>query len=356
MALNVILTDFFYALALGLMLFALPYGVGLLFFPRGERDTGLLMLIGMLAVFSLFEGIYLPFFFLKLPFSLLTAVFFVLVVALAVGGFLLRFHKVSRLSPLPRTAWSKKEKRYAAVFALLFLFQTLRVTAGAGTWNIDDAWYLTIANDAIYSDTILGIDPVTGLFHDYTTDLSANAEYIFSPWPLFWAMFAKLYRFPITLLMRTILPFYFLAVFYYVLYRLILFLFESREKALLALPLLAVFYEFTAIAMNVRYTWILCYPWMGKGFGPSVICPLTLLLFLLCREEQDRSRRRVLWAGVFLSNLAGCMVASSCAELNIIILGCWGLVSVIETHKVTLLGKLGLCVLPSLVLMASHLV
>ena len=140
-------------------------------------------------------------------------------------------------------------------------------------------------------------------------------------------------------------------------YRLALFLFAGkRESVLLALFLLSIFYELSAVAMNVRYTWIICYPWMGKGFGPSVICPAALLLFLLCQEEADPKRRRVLWLGVFLANLAGCMTASSCAELNLIALGCWGLVAVIRKRDWSLIWKLALCVSPSFALMGAHFI
>lgn len=348
------LTDLFNALSLGLILVLLPLGVGFLFFRKNERDRGLVYLMGMFSLLAAFEIIYLPFFFLKLRFSLLTVVFFVLAIAASVGGWWLQ-HGRKPLEKAPRQPWSKKEKIAMAVFCLVFFWQGLRLTAGAGTWNIDDAWYLAIANDTIYYDSIMGIDPVTGLNHDFVSDMGNNLEYVFSPWPIFWAMFAKIFSFPITTLMRTVLPVYFIAIFYYVLYRLALFIFKgSREKAILALCMLSVFYELSAVAMNVRYTWIICYPWMGKGFGPSVICPATLLLFLMCHEEEDKAKRRILWLGIFFANIAGCLTASSCAELNLIALGCWGLVELIEKRELSLIWKLGLCVSPSLALMAAH--
>jgi len=350
------LIDLFNALGVGLFFILLPYIAGRLIFPHEEKDVGLIFIVGMCAAFAVFEIIYLPFFFLKLPFRLLTVVYFVLAAAALVAGFLMHYKK----KPLPaaqKQPFSRSEKICAAVFALVFVFQVIRVTAGAGTWNIDDGWYLTIANDALYTDTIMGIDPVTGLVHDYTQDVAANMEYIFSAWPMFWAMFAQLFSFPITTLMRTVLPFYFIATFYYVVYRLALFIFrENREKAIMALCLLSVFYELSSVAMNVRYTWIICYPWMGKGFGPSVICPAALLIFLLCTNEEAPVKRRTLWFALFMANLAGCMCASSCAELNLIALGCWGLVSVIDKKDLSLIWKLALCVSPSLALMAAHFI
>jgi len=350
------LKNLFNALGVGLFAILLPYIAGRLIFPHEERDRGLAFIVGMCAVFAVFEVIYLPFFFLKLPFSLLVAVYFVLAAGALVAGFLMHYKK----KPLPageKQPMNRSEKLCAVAFALVFVFQVLRVTAGAGTWNIDDAWYLAIANDTMYTDIIMGVDPVTGLAHDYTKDVAANMEYIFSPWPIFWAMFSLLFDFPITTLMRTVLPFYFIAIFYYVLYRLSLFIFRgNREKTLMALCLLSVFYELSAVAMNVRYTWILFYPWMGKGFGPSVICPAALLIFLHCVNEEEPARRKRLWLSLFMANLAGCMVASSCAELNLIALGCWGLVCVIDKKNMSLIWKLGISVGPSLALMAAHLV
>lgn len=348
------LTDLVNALTLGAILVLMPLGVGFLFFRKNESDRGLVYLMGMCAMLAAFELVYLPFFFLNLRFTLLTAVYFILAIAASVGGWWMQYGR----TPLPKREkqpLSTAEKLSGLVFLLVFLWQALRLTAGAGTWNIDDAWYLTIANDAIFFDSIMAIDPVTGLAHDYTQDLMGNLEYVFSPWPVFWAMFARIFSFPITVLMRTVLPFWFIAIFYYIVYRLALLLFKGcREKALFALCLLSVFYEFTAVAMNLKYTWIICYPWMGKGFGPSVICPAALFMFILCENEQDKARRRVLWLGIFLANLAGCVTASSCAELNLIALGCWGLVSIIEKKDLSIIWKLGIAVSPSLVLMAIH--
>lgn len=350
------LIDLFNALGVGLFFILLPYAAGRLIFPYEERDKGLIFIVGMCAALAAFEVLYLPFFFFKLPFNLLVVAYFTLAAAALVAGFLLHYGK----KPLPapeKQPVSRGEKIWLGVFALVFVFQVLRVTAGAGTWNIDDGWYLTIANDAIHTDRIMGTDPVTGLPHDYTQDVAANMEYIFSPWPMFWAMFAKIFSFPITTLMRTVLPFYFIAAFYFVVYRFALFIFKGRrDKAIMALCLLSIFYEMSAVAMNVRYTWIILYPWMGKGFGPSVVCLATLLIFLLCTNEEEPKKRRRLWIALFLANIAGCMTASSCAELNLIALGCWGLVCLIDKKDFSLIWKLGLCVSPSLALMAAHFI
>ncbi|MBQ3210629.1 MAG: hypothetical protein IJB09_03980 [Oscillospiraceae bacterium] len=350
------LIDLFNALGVGLFAILLPYAAGRLVFPHEERDKGLMFIVGMCVSLAVFEIIYLPFFFLRLPFKLLTIVYFVLAAAALTAGFLLHYRKKPLAAP-EKQPLTRSEKICAGVFALVFVFQVLRVTAGAGTWNIDDAWYLTIANDALHTNTIMGTDPVTGLPHDYTQDVAANMEYIFSPWPMFWAMFAQLFQLPVTTLMRTVLPFYFIAIFYFVLYRLVLFIFSGkRDKALMALCLLSIFYEFSAVAMNVRYTWIILYPWMGKGFGPSVICTAALFIFLICVNEENAARRRVLWPALFMANLAGCMCASSCAELNLIALGCWGLVCVFDKKDLSIIWKLAVCVSPSLALMAAHFV
>ena len=213
MALDVALTNFFYSLTLGAMLLAVPYGTGCLFFPKGERDKGLIYLLGMLALMALFEILYLPFFFLKQSFSLLAAAFFLLAVSAAVGGFLLMYRRGPLPAAAPRSSLNRSEKLYIAGFVAVFLLQTIRLTAGAGTWNIDDAWYLAIANDAVHFDSIMAIDPISGFPYDYTANLGSNLEYVFSPWPLFWAAFSRLFTFPVTMLMRTVLPCYFLAAF-----------------------------------------------------------------------------------------------------------------------------------------------
>ena len=348
----------FRLLSLAATLVFLPLGVGRLFFHKDEFDTGLVYLFGICAVLSIFELIYLPFFFLGLSFTMLVVSCGVVLLSLSVLGWYLRYDRGGKkLARAEREKLSQSEKLSLILGGAVFLWQVLRLTLGAGTWNIDDAWYLTIANSAMESDTILRYDVVTGVEYDYSKHIRENFEYIFCPWPLFWGMFAKLFSFHILVLMRTVLPGFFLALFYYVMYRLLSLLFGGkREQTLIALAVLAVFYELSSVAMNLRSTWIICYPWMGKGFGPSVLCPVTLLLWLTAVKAPADAGRRRMWLGVFLANIAGCVTASSCAELNLIILGCWGLSHIIRTRDFSCVWKLGLCVSPSLALMLGHLV
>lgn len=345
-------------LSLAFAVVLLPLGLGRLFFHKNEFDRGLVFLFGLCAALTLFEIVYLPFFFLGLSFKLLTSVYTVLALSLSVLGYYRWFDcKSKALAAAEREKLSPVEKWSIAAFALVLLWQILRLTLGAGSWNVDDAWYLTIANSAIETDRILRFDVVSGVEYDYSQHIRENFEYIFCPWPLFWGMFSQLFDFHILVLTRTIMPGFFLVLFYYVMYRLLALLFGSkREQALLALCLLAVFYEISSIAMNMRSTWIICYPWMGKGFGPSVLCPVTLLLWRAALKAPAGAARRKMWLGVFLANAAGCVTASSCAELNLIILGCWGLVHVLRERDFGCIWKLALCVSPSMVLMLGHLV
>jgi hypothetical protein len=346
----------FRCLALWAAVIFLPLGTGRLFFHRNEFKNGMVYLFGMCASLSFFELLYLPFFFLGLSFSLLTAVYFVITVLASMYGFVLGAKNKAAPAP-PREPLEKGEKIALAVAAAVVLFQILRVTFGAGTWNVDDAWYLSIANTAVDTDTIMRYDAITGLPFDYTEHVAENFEYVFCPWPLFWAMFSRLYQIHITILMRTVLPWLFILIFYYVLWLLLEFIFkDDRKKAIFALCFASVFLELVSVAMNLKTTWILCYPWMGKGFGPSVLCAVSLYFFLCTEDETRPLQRRSLWIGIFLANTAGCMVASSCAELDLIILGCWGLVYVIRTKKFSVIWKLALSVIPCLFLMAGHLI
>lgn len=353
-----LLWSFLRIVSLAATLIFMPLGVGRLFFHKDEFDTGLVYIFGICAILSIFELIYLPFFFLGFSFTMLTTICVVILLGLSVLGWYLRYDKGGKKLPAQkREKLSRGEKISLFVGGAVFVWQVLRLTLGAGTWNIDDAWYLTIANSAMESDTILRYDVVTGVEYDYSKHIRENFEYIFCPWPLFWGMFAKMFSFHILILMRSILPGFFLALFYYVVYRLLSLLFGGRrEQTLMALAVLAVFYELSSVAMNLRSTWIICYPWMGKGFGPSVLCPVTLLLWLAAVKAPAGKARKWMWLGVFLANVAGCVTASSCAELNLIILGCWGLAHIIRTKDLACVWKLGLCVSPSLALMLGHLV
>lgn len=342
------------ALAAGLLLW--PLGTGFVFLHKRQFDNGLVYLFGLCAMLTIFELVYIPFFALGLSFSLMTAVYFVLISAVAIAGLFLA-SKMPKLPKAPREKLSKTELVFVLVTAAIIIWQILRTTLGGGTWNIDDAWYLGIANTAMYTDDIFRTDPTIGTAYNYFENMGSYLSYVFSPWPLFLAMFAKLFSFHVLVLARTVLPGFLIIIFYFVIYRLVRFFFrEDREKIILAMMLLSVFYEICAVAMNLRFTWIICYPWMGKAFGPSVICPIALFFFMLTEDEEDAVRRKWLWFGCFLANAAGCTVASSSAEIALMLLGCWGLVYIIRRRDFSAIWKLALCCTPSLALMAAHFV
>lgn len=343
-------------LAFAALLVLLPMGAGYVFFHKGQLDRGLTFLFGVCAVLALFEVIYIPFFLLGLSFSLLTAVFFVAACAFALLGLVLRGNYASAHPAAPRAPLSRREGLLAIGVGLIILWQIARTTFGAGTWNIDDGWYIALTNTALYTDDIMRTDPLTGFPLDYVEHMAEYLSYVFSPWPLFWGCFCRLLSFAPTVLMRTMLPGFIIILFYYVMLRLAMFFFrDSRETALTALLLFAVFCEIAGVAMNLKYTWIICYPWMGKAFGPSIISPLALLFFLLI-EDADAQRQKALWLCIFVANIAGCMAASSCAEMTLMFLGCWGLIYIIRTRDFSALWRLCAVSMPSVALMAAHFV
>lgn len=345
----------FRVLVLAMVLVLMPSGIGCLFLHKGEFDKGIVYFLGMCVLFTGFELLYIPFFILGHSFTMMTALFLVLATAAALVGFFL-YAKAEHKPRAKAAPLNRRERIFLIVFICVLLWQTVRTTLGVGTWNIDDYWYLGLANDTLRTDTIMRIDAQTGEPFNYFEHLLEYASYNFSPWPLFWAMFAKMFEFSITVLMHTVLPGFFLVLFYYLVYRMLGFFFSGeREKTLFALMGLGIFFEICGVAMNVRFTWIICYPWMGKGFGASIISPLALYFFLLIEDESDRRRRTWLWLAIFLANVAGCMAASSCAELTLMLLGCWGFVYILRRRDWSAVWKLGLTCLPSLALTAVHL-
>lgn len=76
--------------ALACTLVLLPLGIGYIFLHKADFDRGLVYLFGLCAFFAVFEVVYLPFFVIGRSFSMLTVVFFVLSMALALVGYLLR--------------------------------------------------------------------------------------------------------------------------------------------------------------------------------------------------------------------------------------------------------------------------
>ena len=137
------LVDLFNALGVGLFFIMLPYSAGRLFFPHDERDKGLIFLVGMFAAFTVFELVYLPCFFLKLPFQFLTVIYFVIAAAAFVIGYLVHYGKKA-LPAQEKKPLNRSEKICAGVFALVFIFQVHGTSMTPGIWPLPTTPYTPI--------------------------------------------------------------------------------------------------------------------------------------------------------------------------------------------------------------------
>ncbi len=325
----------------------------------GRAATGILenWNTGMLVMHAVFEILVLPGTFLGLSLKKVSAAWgFVLFVIIAAGAVrAVRMLRDRRQKGALRQERQREERGlpaegrgrvYEVILLLLVaaavLFQIVYVCTHAH-YDDDDAYYVGMAVTSYYTNTISAFHPYTGA----AVPLSRMANYVLSPQPVFWAMWAKITGLHPAVLMRSVLPAVYIAWCYVVYYLLAKILFRkfSRRLEFMAFVLLVSFLGGYSPASGFVFLFIR--GWQGKSWLGAVFLPMFWYLWIALRREPDN---RFLWFALAAAAWASCLAASSILFLGPVIFGAFGLQYLIWRRKWKPVFMLAACALPFVLL------
>ncbi len=212
----------------------------------------------------------------------------------------------------------------------------------------DDAYYVGMAVTSYFSNTISANHPYTGT----PADLKLMANYVLSPYPIFWAMWSKILGLHPAILMRSILPAVNIAWCYAIYYLLAKVVFKNTMQRMEFMFIVVLTNLFGACSNITSSMFLLTRVWQGKGTIAAICMPLLWYLWIRLRREKHRS---VLWFLMAFSVMGTCLCSSMALFLCPILLGSFGLEYLIEKKDWKSIGKLILCVLPCLALALCEL-
>lgn len=231
--------------------------------------------LGWVIMFAVFECIAVPCTFLKLSLSVLTTVWICIICAFTVIG----FFKFKKNRKTDRGLLLPRPKQLSGLSVINFILITFQCSLQLFFQHIDqdDAWFTAASVAAVDSNTLNLISPYTGdvLRWEQATD------YLLAPFPLFWAMIAKIFHIHPTIIMHNITPFLLVCATYMVYYLLGKQIFRNEQmKTELFLFFICLLNLFQFSFPRTLAAMLILRIWQGKAMMSAFLLPfLTYYLF-----------------------------------------------------------------------------
>ena len=331
----------------------IPYfvGCGCILLDRKTGDIDVLEKwnFGMVLMHAIFEIVVLAGTFTKMTLKNVTVFYFaILSVAIMIVGLIGSRTKKRVFSVGKIPSFSKKEMTLLLIVLVGILYQILFVCLGLQS-DADDAYYVGMAMTSFQTDTISVYHPYLGT----PVKLKTMANYVLSPYPIFWAMWSKVLKIHPAILMRSILPAINIA-WSYVVYRLLakkIFLTERKRIIFLLIVVLANL--FGAYSDRTSAVFLLQRVWQGKGALAAILIPMLWYLLIRLRKEGENT---YVYVELFVTILAACLTSSMALFLCPVLMGAFGLEYLISERRWSVVGRLILCTWPCIVLAIAEVI
>ena len=331
----------------------IPYfvGCGCILLDRKTGDIDVLEKwnFGMVLMHAIFEIVVLAGTFTKMTLKNVTVFYFaILSAAIMIVGLIGNRTKKKVFSVGKIPSFSKKEMALLLIVLVGILYQILFVCLGLQS-DADDAYYVGMAMTSFQTDTISVYHPYQGS----PVKLKTMANYVLSPYPIFWAMWSKVLKIHPAILMRSILPAVNIA-WSYVVYRLLakkIFLTERKRIIFLLIVVLANL--FGAYSDRTSAVFLLQRVWQGKGALAAILIPMLWYLLIRLRKEGENT---YVYVELFVTILAACLTSSMALFLCPVLMGAFGLEYLISERRWSVVGRLILCTLPCIVLAIAEVI
>lgn len=176
----------------------------------------------------------------------------------------------------------------------------------------DDAYYVNLANEAVFSNKIYWVYPETGTLADF------DKRYVLSLWPIFYAWLSQLIGVSPTIMAHTILPWLLIPLTYMV-YMLIAKQLFPEDIGLqgMFLSFAVLLHLFMSGQHTSGITFLSITPWVGKGVLASLLFPM--LFYLILRSVEQESWEN--WVLLGITALAACLLSSMGIMLTPLFIG-----------------------------------
>lgn len=295
-----------------LLLFFAPYLCGVIIATRigfKHNCAAYSLVLGFIFMLGAFQLIVGPLTFFKAPLHVLTALWLTLICMMCItAGFKL---KSNTFKPLWEGLKNIRTWGVGAWTVVALVVTQAFISAYFTHYDADDANFVATATTAVYTDTILEVDPYTGGIFDHFPGRRG-----LSPFPVFCGMIANLSGVHSAIFMHIVLPFVFI-ILAYIIYALTgEILFKNNNLAVVVFMFficLLNIWGYTSVYTSSSF--LILRIWQGKAVLAAIIIPAILLLSINILQLKDTL---LLWVMLGITVLCACAVSSMGIGLSVL--------------------------------------
>ena len=266
------------ALMLILMFLIIPEFLGLLvlcFSKKEKYNIFLALVVGYFIEFGIIEVTTVYAIYSSLSLTFVVDVVSKVSIALAIISFILNIRNVLGIIKELFKSMIEAPKILAIVAILLVVFQTYMPVKYAHT-DDDDSYYVAVASTAIYTDTLMKIDPATG-----NETKAIITKYALAPYWSITAIVGKIASFHAPTVAHYILPAVFIPLVYILYFQIGKELFkDDNKKPWLFLIFVSVLYIYGKNSPRNNFTFLFFRAWQGKAILANFAIPAAILFTL----------------------------------------------------------------------------
>lgn len=212
----------------------------------------------------------------------------------------------------------------------------------------DDAYYVGMAVTSYTTDTI-------SVFHPYTGEAVAikeMADYVLTPYPIYWAMWCKVVDLPPAVLIHSVLP-GINVLWCYIIYALLSgALFSKLEQRLEFMLIVIAANLFGAFSGFSSATFLLTRIWQGKAVYAAIFIPMFWYSWLKIRKMDGGKKQ---WFLLAVVTLASCLTSTMTLVITPALFGAFGLEQLLERKKQKRVLGILMCSLPIMILLIGEI-
>ncbi len=304
--------------------------------------------MGMVALWAVFQVIAVPMILLKLKFSVLV-ISWIWVVSICIIAYLCYVRKKEATKPqYERIFGNSMSDNIFLVCAIVFLL----VVVGYQCYKYlrfmhldeDDSRFVVNAIDAYFNNTMMLTNPTTGEYMG--TWIGDLAKDVASPWMMYVAMISKLSGIHPTIMAHTILPIILLIAAYGAYYLIGNLLFDADvKKSILFVGLIAFVNMYFSDTVYIQSFFSLVRIWQGKATLAAVMIPFMLYLMMRLYYHDD-ARNYFL---IILGSIAMCLLSGMGIFFSAIMAGTYGIYFIFIKKQWKFIPYMIISCLPTLV-------
>lgn len=301
---------------------------------------------GVFSAWAIQELLLVPMTFARVSFRTFAILYTVILAAACLASLL--FHQRLRETLLQAFKSWKSKLSWPLLAAVLLIFLQLYFVHHHTYYEWDDAFYVNVANEAIQSNILLGINAETGVGYSF------SLRYAFSLWPIFYAWIGFFTHISPTIIAHTVLPFIIIPFAYMIYYLMACILFPRDSEAQgYFLLFSAILHMFMTQVHFIAGSYLLLTPWVGKAILACAVLPAVVYQYLRLTGE---SASRGDWIILFLFTLGSCLLSSMGILLLPVFIGSLGLLHALRSRQPSFFLKSVLSCIPCLILGTCYLI